>query len=281
MKRTFLVLIASLIAVFNVFAQENTLLWKISGKGLKQDAYLLGTLHILCPDDFSISEKVAKAITEVEQVIFEVNIADPNTAKLMQQAAMTPNIDFFKDYDPAKLKTIDSVLTMNQMSIKIFDMLNPSTVTSLLALKSFNCPNPMEVKSMENEIYTLAKDKSIGELETIEFQMSMLNQISTPDYFYNYLVNYEEGAALTSLLVNAYKAEDLEALAAIMMDTKYMPQEHIEIMLTQRNKNWVASLPSKIKNSKSLIAVGAGHLIGEEGLIKLLQKDGYTLTPIY
>lgn len=280
MKKLLLIFAVALLTITNVLAQKNTLLWKISGKGLKQDSYLLGTLHIMCPEDFHMPAKVAKAVGNVDQIIFEMNLFDPaNTAK-MQQAAMTPTKDFFADLGPAKIKTIDSVLTANQMSIKMFDMLSPSTMLSLLALKAFNCPNPMEIKSMEKEVYDLAKNKTISDLETADFQMALMDKIATPQYFYNYLNNYDEGVLLTRTLVDAYKKEDLKTLSVIMTDEKWMPKDQFELMLTNRNKNWVQLLPAKIKDTKTLIAVGAGHLIGDNGIIKLLQNLGYTVTPV-
>jgi len=111
--------------------------------------------------------------------------------------------------------------------------------------------------------------------------MQLLNKIATPTYFYDYLNNYDEAVFLTRTLVDAYKKEDLNALKTIMLDEKWMPKDQFEIMLTARNKNWVKVLPSKIKNTKTLIAVGAGHLIGDTGMIKLLQDAGYTVSPVY
>jgi len=281
MKKLVFICTIALLTITNVLAQKNTLLYKISGKGLKQDSYLLGTLHIMCPEDFHMPAKVAKVVGNVDQIIFEVNLFDPANADKMQQVAMTPTKDFFAALEPTKVKLIDSVLTANQMSIKMFDLLSPSTMISLLALKAFNCPNPMEIKSMEKEVYDLAKNKTIGDLETADFQIELMNKIATPAYFYNYLNNYDEGVLMTRMLVDAYKKEDLNALTSIMIDEKWMPKDQLEIMLTARNKNWIDVLPSKIKDTKTLIAVGAGHLVGDTGMLKLLKKAGYTVTPIY
>ena len=40
---------------------ENSILWEISGNGLKQSSYLYGTYHLLCPNDFKIKEKALNA----------------------------------------------------------------------------------------------------------------------------------------------------------------------------------------------------------------------------
>lgn len=281
MKKLFTLLAFAILISCNLFAQENSLLWKISGKDLKQDSYLLGTLHIMCTEDFQMPSKVSKAIENVDQVVFELNLFDSTIMAQMQEIAMKPNKSFFDGYDATKLKVIDSVLRANQLPIQIFDMMSPSTVTSLLALKSFGCANPMEVKSMEKEVYDLAASKKIDDLETVAFQTDMLNTISTPTYFYDYLSNYAESVLLTRSLVEAYKTENLEALSTIISNPKWMPKDQYDIMLTNRNQNWLEILPAKIKDTKTLIAVGAAHLIGDTGMIKLLQDAGYTVTPVY
>jgi uncharacterized protein YbaP (TraB family) len=153
-------------------------------------------------------------------------------------------------------------------------------VMSLLTLKSFNCPNPMEIKSVENEVHKLAEGKNIADLETIEFQMEMLSKIATPEYFYNYLKLYDEASKLTQQMVIAYNKQDLSILEEVISDPNWMTPEVYDLMLTQRNNNWLDVIPSRISENKTLIAVGAAHLIGKDGLIQQLREKGYTVTPV-
>jgi len=280
MKRLILVQLFAILSMVSVFAQENTLLWKISGNDLKSDSYLLGTVHILCPEDFVMLDKVAKAIDDVDQVIFEVDLFKPENLALMQQKMMTPIPNFFQDLEQTQINLIDSVLTANQMSIKMFDMLHPSMVMSLLTLKSFNCPDPLIVKSVEQEVHKLSANKKFNDFETIDFQLEMLTKWATPLYFYEYLKLYQEGMALTNSMVQAYKQQNLVELQKIVSDPKWMKPEVYDMMLTQRNIKWVDAIPEKIGIEKTLIAVGAAHLVGDTGLIKLLRDKGYTVSPI-
>jgi uncharacterized protein YbaP (TraB family) len=57
-------------------------------------------------------------------------------------------------------------------------------------------------------------------------------------------------------------------------------EENQDILLDKRNKNWVAQLNTIMKKESVFVAVGAGHLVGNMGLIALLRKQGYTLRPI-
>ena len=51
-------------------------------------------------------------------------------------------------------------------------------------------------------------------------------------------------------------------------------------LLDDRNKNWVGQLKNILKEKNIFIAVGAGHLVGKNGLIELLKKEGYTVKPL-
>jgi uncharacterized protein YbaP (TraB family) len=51
-------------------------------------------------------------------------------------------------------------------------------------------------------------------------------------------------------------------------------------LLDQRNIKWVEYLSPQFQQTSFFVAVGAGHLGGEKGLIKLLRNQGYTVTPI-
>lgn len=280
MKKLFLIQLCAILSMATIFAQENSVLWKISGNNLKADSYLLGTIHILCPEDFVMHDKVKRVIGEVDQVIFEVDLFNPENTALMQQRMMSPTQDFLSNLKSDQIQLIDSVLTANQLSIKMFDMLHPAMVMSLLTLKSFNCPNPMEIKSVENEVHKLAEGKNIADLETIEFQMEMLSKIATPEYFYNYLKLYDEASKLTQQMVIAYNKQDLSILEEVITDPNWMTPEVYDLMLTQRNNNWLDVIPSRISENKTLIAVGAAHLIGKDGLIQQLREKGYTVTPV-
>jgi hypothetical protein len=53
-----------------------------------------------------------------------------------------------------------------------------------------------------------------------------------------------------------------------------------DIFLTNRNKNWIPKIEEMIRSKKTFIAIGAGHLPGEEGVIDLLRKKGFIVKPI-
>src|SRR5215216_3400244 len=55
---------------------ENTLLWEITGNGLKSPSYLFGTMHLLCAEDARLSINLKKAIREADRIYFEIDMDD-------------------------------------------------------------------------------------------------------------------------------------------------------------------------------------------------------------
>jgi hypothetical protein len=79
----------------------------------------------------------------------------------------------------------------------------------------------------------------------------------------------------------AYKSQDLKKIYNWIQ--KESENNHISIneFLVKRNKKWLPKIVSNINTNSTFIAVGAGHLAGDEGLINLLKKQGFKLKSIY
>ena len=270
-----------LFVVFCSFAQGSSMLWKISGNGLKQDSYLFGTIHMLCPDDFVIKQKNLDAFNSCKKLIFEVDLSKPENAKSLQAFAVSdPN--FIKAFSEEEIKKMDSVLIAQQLSIKLLDYVSPVAVISLFSMKGFNCPDPMKMKSYEVELAALASNqgKIIGELETPDFQFNLLKDLITPKLFMESVFQLDKYPALTAKMVETYKSENLEELTKLLEDSAWMTAEQKDKLLIGRNLNWSNLIPEVIKDQSCFIAVGAGHLAGDKGLISLLRDKGFTVEAV-
>ncbi|WP_157557999.1 TraB/GumN family protein [Niabella aurantiaca] len=266
-----------------VRAQEaHTMLWKISAPHLLKPSYLLGTMHLICGEDFEISSKLRKTLKEVRTVTFEADIANvEGSEKLMELMQPVPGI--LKQAQPGQRAALDSLLKEYQLTSGVLDQLSPFALTSVLTAKAFNCADPSKVKMMEKELYALAQEDTlrIDHLESVAFQINMIRSMNTIDELINTLREIKEAPYYIKDLVQVYKTEDLPQLNKLMHDPKFMNTVQQTRLLKERNKNWVQLLPAKMKKNPTLFAVGAGHLGGADGLIRLLQNNGYTVTPVF
>ena len=120
----------------------------------------------------------------------------------------------------------------------------------------------------------------MSKTKTAKEQMETLGKFLTPSDLVKTVSKFEEGKEMMVKLKKAYLDEDLASLDVLMKDRKEMTQEQEDLLLNNRNKNWVKMMPELMTDNSTFFAVGAGHLLGKEGVITLLQKQGYTVTPV-
>ena len=89
----------------------------------------------------------------------------------------------------------------------------------------------------------------------------------------------QEQREMFKYLVELYHQEDIKKLNKASVELSDM-QDFEAALLTKRNQNWIPLIETFIKEKSSFIAVGAAHLAGDEGVIKLLKEAGYKLTPL-
>lgn len=264
-------------------AQEaHSMLWKISAPHLPQPSYLLGTMHLICGEDFEIPAKLRNVLKKVRTVTFEADITNTEgSEKLMELMQPVPGI--LEQAKPGQRATLDSLLKEHELTSGILDQLSPFALTSVLTAKAFNCADPSRVKMMEKELYNLAEEDTLltDHLESVAFQISLIRSMNTIDELINTLKEIKEAPYYLKDLVQVYKKEDLPQLNRLMNDPKFMNTVQQTRLLKERNNNWVQILPGKMKKGATLFAVGAGHLGGDDGLIRLLQNKGYTVTPVF
>lgn len=268
------------------------LLWKISGNGLDRPSYVIGTHH-LAP--LSIKDSIAslqQVIDQTEQVYGELVMEDatnPESVMKMQQAMVLPADTTLKSlYTQAQYDTIASVVkTYIGVDLALFDKLKPAAVTTQLALalamKSLKGFNPQEQLDTWFQTQARQAGKKVGSLETVDMQVNVLYNSQTLArqalLLHCAATHIEQGIDQTLRMTNAYMKQDLDGLLSIieekMNNSCDSTPEEQEALIYGRNANWARQLPDIMKQAPTLFVVGAGHLPGPQGLLKLLQKQGY------
>ena len=131
-------------------------------------------------------------------------------------------------------------------------------------------------------------NEPVGGLETISFQTGIMFNSKTIDRQAEELIclidNEEHNANMMDEMTEAFYAQNLDALKKVM-DTKIndkcdpTPEESARL-IDNRNADWAAKMPDIMKARPTFFAVGAGHLPGDKGLLKLLRDAGYTVEAV-
>lgn len=262
-----------------------TLLWQISGNGLKQPSYLFGTMHLLCKNDALISKELENIIASSSAVYLELDM--DNLMELMGALQYMYMKDGKKlgDYlTEEELKKVKDWFKLNQPMIPamMIDKMKPIFLSSMIGEKGFDCEQQdgMEMRIMEE---ASKNKKEIKGLETMAYQAGIMDSIpynvQAKELMKAIDSSSVQDSSLTEL-VNLYKKQDLEKLDALINRTEGEIGKYNDYLLYRRNSNWVEKIKILIKNNSYLFAVGAGHLPGAKGVIALLRKEGFIVKPV-
>lgn len=295
MKKLILTLLVAALAPAATNAQ---ILWKISGNNAKQTSYLLGTHH-LAP--LSMLDSIAgfnDALAAVDAVAGEVDMAKMNAEarSLMGYMLAPADSSLTALLAPAQVDSLTAVLQKYmgpQVSAAQMAQLKPAAVATQLALFESMATMPdaaqalAEGKQLDSEVQSraLALNKPVIPFETAEEQMSILMGAPLAEQARLLMEAVKQSldgtaAESTRKLTEAYLAQNLAAIAELIFSDQEMEVAEVERLIFARNRNWAATLADILPERPVLVAVGAGHLPGDEGLISLLRTQGYTVEPV-
>lgn len=259
---------------------QNSLLWEVSGKGLKKPSYIYGAFHMMCAEDFFIPENLKAAIAKVNRVSFEVDISDPAYMTKIQQSMMSA-VPMSKKLTPQQFKSLDSLITLQlPYTLKQLDNLSIQAISSLLTMKVIPCSTAV---SYESELLKFAQQlhKPIGGLESVQFQMDCYRKAYSDEFMFEQTLHPEKMKTELQAMTALYKKQDLNGLYSYIINKDNAEPQTEKWLLQTRNNNWVAAMPALMQKEPILFAVGSAHLGGTYSIINLLKAQGYTVKPIY
>ena len=264
---------------------KQNLLWEISSPLTKEKSYLFGTIHLIEKEFFQFPDFLKDKINQSTNIIFETPY--PNSTNIRSLMLIPNNENIFSYlneneknkiliWSAENLKMDENEFLENYGNFKPFVLFQ--TITQLPFLD--------KSVSYEQEIYKIVKNssKKIEGLETVEEQIELLDKIPLE------IQKRQLFFAIDSTIMNqkilremqlAYKQQDLQKIEHWIDIESKRSDFSIDDFIFKRNKKWLTKIVSKINTNSTFIAVGAGHLSGEEGLINLLKKEGFKLKSIY
>ncbi|MEO6612837.1 MAG: TraB/GumN family protein [Chitinophagaceae bacterium] len=296
MKRT-LLLFLSLFSFLILLAQPRinnrkypSLLWEITGNGLKKPSYLIGTMHVSSKLAFNLPDSFYIALRTAQVVALETNpetwqedmsrydLGGENSAKEYGGYSSSPN-----DYlgiSTLKFYRYDSKIERSLYS-------NPSTINNLLYRSYGNETSDFEEDTyLDMYIFQCGKKwgKKVTGVENYGESMKLMSEAykdAAKDKNRkerSYGDTDEEYSA--SKLQEAYRSGNLDLLDSINKYNSFSGAFD-EKFLYRRNEIQALSIDSIIHSGTILfVGVGAAHLPGDRGVIELLRRKGYKLRPV-
>ena len=274
------------VKVDEAISSTNSLLWQVTGNGLKEPSYLFGTMHIIKNENYFFGKNAEKKVKSAKTVVFEVDMDNMNMMAVTKGALM-PEGKTLKDYcseeDYQLIEDFfhDSLDIAPAMFKMAYAKMKPMFIEQMIIV-AYLGENP---ESYETNIAKIAeaKNKPIEGLETLEQQMSFLENLPLEDQVETLIETVKDyGGTKTKFdeMVEAYLAQNIEKLQESVESADVESGFYTEELLAKRNTAWIPKLKSYFESGSTFVAVGAGHLGGEIGVIQLLKKEGYTVVPI-
>ena len=263
----------------------NTLLWKISGNSLQQPSYMFGTMHILCSDDVKLGDSLKNVIKNVGKIYFEVDMDDMmEMMGVMAYIRMNNNQKLSDLLTPEEYKKLQDYFTKNpfQMPLQMMETFKPFFISSIIEEQRMTCPNKKGMEQLIMDEATQYK-KEIKGLETMKFQASVFDSIPYKEQakeLVKSLDSLNESGQQTKELIAVYKQQDLGKIEALSSKEDAGMDKYMDLLLYNRNTDWVTKIGNLTPTGSYLFAVGAAHLAGNRGVLNLLRQKGYTVTPV-
>ncbi|MFP4458680.1 MAG: TraB/GumN family protein [Candidatus Zixiibacteriota bacterium] len=286
MKRSLLIL---LIPIFLCIAiafgtSDKPFLWKID---TKPPSYIFGTVHYPDSRIANPGEVVFSRLDKCSDFVMEVDL-DEDAMSVMLKYSMLPDSLKLGDLLPEETyKKIDSVLVSMGQSIAMYSMMKPWVINLTLAMPPTK--DTVQIMPMDLQLQQRAKqkDKNIRGLETVEEQIKLFDDQSYDEQvkmIEKTVAEFAEYEKYLDKLIDAYIDGDLNKLHELInyWSIDKDDAEFIEDILYKRNDTMFEGMMKLFEEEgKSFfVAVGAGHLAGEKGILQKLEDKGYEIKRI-
>ncbi|TNF48124.1 MAG: TraB/GumN family protein [Bacteroidetes bacterium] len=264
--------------------EKSSLLWKIEGNGIKKGSYLFGTMHLIEKENFIFPDKLEKLFKKSDVLVMELP-GLPNQLEAMKYITLSEG-SFFDYFTPEQT---DTIIRWAQDELKMSEEKFRSTMTKMKPFVVVQMATQLhfmgKTESYEMTFDRMAREeqKKILGLETVAEQMAIFDNLTDEqqtEMVMSGIRNMKESIDLTKTMQELYVRQNVDSLYLMIQEEGGVLSEEQQNFLDERNKNWIPKINEIIADKKAFIAVGAGHLGGPNGVIRLLQKEGYTLTPV-
>lgn len=263
---------------------NQSLFWQVRGKDIEKPSYIYGTIHVISAEDYFLGANVKQKLVEADKLIMEIDF-DEMDMNAIAGAGLLPDNKTIKDYlseedyEFISTRLSDSIGLSRSQFESAYARMKPIFIQQLVVYK-FLGENPASYESNFNELAGMHNVASYG-LETFREQLEFLDQIPIEEQLQDMVTairDWHETKAQYQKMIAAYKDQDLDVLNHLIEDEMESPKMK-ELLLNKRNTQWMPELTTWIDEGNAFIAVGAGHLEGEFGVINLLRRAGYEVWP--
>jgi len=263
---------------------EGPALWVI--KDADSTLYLFGSVHVLRPTTGWASPRVEAAFDSASDIWFEISNPDDQAAvmPLIQQHGLSPETPLSSRLTPEQNAELEAAAQAMGASAAQLQPMKPWLAALSLSVAPLVKAgyDPKSGVELVLKARAEAAGKPIHAFETIDKQIGILANL--PDdvqmaFLRETLKDYENAVTLLDTMVEAWAKGDVTTLDRVMVEEmKEASPALYQALLVDRNTDWADQIQTMLEGSgTAFIAVGAGHLTGDDSVQAILQQRGVTV----
>ncbi len=249
----------------------------------KSKIYLLGSIHLGKKELFPLDTNWENAFESCTNLVVEINTKRINPFTILKFAYFHDTTTLEKILPGDIFAKIDSIFSAHNISKSTFNKFKPwFALTNLVNLEYSNLDFEADLGIDQYFLKRSDSTKKIIEFESFEEQIQFMEQLFSkhPRLYFEYFFNEIESTQKNiSELFDAWEDGNDSLLAQLISNSipnDSTGKEFSEIMITQRNKKMVEKVRNFINDGGCyFIVVGAGHLVGKDGIVQSLKESGF------
>ena len=254
---------------------KKSLIWRFYTEGGQTPNYLIGTMHVRDERAFQFEEAFKKAIIACDVFATEFNLEDAPSGAV-QMSLLLPENQSLKTLMPNKLYEKIKRILLKRMGVELaqFDRFKPIAVTNFLTESLLSNDRWL---SLDETLWHCAKDngKILRGIETFDEQLAVLDKMTIHDQLKGLKDTVHDLASFRKQLIrmaNLYEQADIEQL---YKSAKKSAKGSRKLLLYDRNVIMANRIADLAQDNSVCVAIGAGHLAGAKGVMRLLKRKGF------
>jgi uncharacterized protein YbaP (TraB family) len=246
--------------------------------------YLLGSVHLLSADAATLPPEVDSAFAHSRTLTLETSLdsAMKRAPELMARGRFADGKTLRGCLSPAAATKVDSMLHAYGLSLDQLNGFKPWFVSMLMAQLAMQKLNLQPQYGVDMQLNTRAKqaEKPVLGLESVDFQMGLLDGLSAADQERMLLESDTPDVAAKELgaIRDAWSHGDAAGLDSLINARLGEAPAVFDAMVGSRNRAWIPKIEAMIQGrDDALVVVGAGHLVGKQGVVAMLRAKGYAV----
>jgi uncharacterized protein YbaP (TraB family) len=265
--------------------ESRATLWKVQGD--HNSVYLLGSIHVLSKQAYPLKPVLEHAFDDANQVVFEIDLTRFTRKSFKEEFSRTayypPGQSLSKKLTPRTIELLNSILPLYGWSLQKVEHVKPWFLAEALSSRTLEMAGFSDQFGIDLYFYRKAKaaGKPVLGLETLRDQAEIFDRFNdeqNEQYLLSTLSGLPAYAEMIRQLVSAWRNGDVESLDRLLnQDKRADPATH-DVLFSRRNSKWLPEIERFAHGDANyLIIVGAGHLVGEDGVVAQLRRAGYSV----